>query len=759
MKKLIFAILYAVLSFCSISILMAGSLKQANPVDYVNPLMGSNSTHSLSHGNTYPAIAAPYGMTDWTPMTATDMADGWIYQYSATKITGFKATHEPSPWINDYGDFAIMPITSAKDYKISARSVGFSHSNEQVHPYLYTVKLNKGINVKITPTVRCAVMNITFPKNAKSKYIVIDTAGQNGNFTTLNTNTVSGIATANHGGINKNFGCRFIIKSNSNFKLIKKSKSLALLEFTGSKNSITLNIGTSFISTNQAETNLNREIGNKTFNQVETSTIAAWNKVLSKVSIEGATKSQQTIFYTCLYRTQLFPRIFYEYNTKNEMVHYSPYNGKIEKGLMYADNGFWDTFRTVYPLYTILYPHHDASVIKGWINAYKEGGWFPKWPSPGYRDSMIGTPMVNIITDALFKGTLKNFTKKEINLAYEGCYKDATNTSAGKNYGRRFLKDYIKLGYIPMIPGKTLESTSRTLEFAYNDYCLAQFAKYLGKTKVYNKFINRSNNYKNVFNTATGFFEGKFLNGKFDPDFSPINWGGPANGGGPFTEGSAWQYEFYVPYNIPGLIKLLGGKEKCISKIDQFFDPSNDKFNSKYYSGTIHEEREMVNCKMGQYAQNNQPVHSFIYMYNYVGQQWKTAPLIRQVLNTLYKPNQNGFCGDEDNGEMGAWYVFSAMGFYPTFPGSPTPYYAIGTPLFNKVTLKLDNGKTFTIEAKNNSAKNMYIQSAMLNGKVYSKSWITQNDIMNGGIIIFNMGPKPNKQWGTAPSDRPTAIR
>jgi predicted alpha-1,2-mannosidase len=758
------------------SLMMTHNNNSIEPVDYVNPLIGSNSSGEFSHGDTYPAAAFPFGMTDYTPQTCTDYnSDSWIYQYQKTSMTGIRATHEPSPWIGDYGDFTLMPTLGDTNYLMPDRQAKFSHDNENSTPYYYGVTLNNAIDIAVTPTVRCSSWEITFPTIddvEKPACLVIDTSGAAGNFTasqkTVNGKTffiLSGIASRNHGGVanTDNFGCRFMLQTTTPFTLETKSNShgifsIAILNFNNfSGGMISFNLATSFISFDQAELNLSREIGDQTFEQVKAATKSNWNTILAGIQISGANEDQLKTFYSCFYRTQLFPRIFYEYNADNEMIHYSPYNGKIEKGYLYTDNGFWDTFRTVYPFFSIMFPDLDANMIRGWINAYNEGDWFPKWASPGYRVCMIGTPMSNIITDALYKGVLQNFSSEELTKAYEGCYKDATNTSAGDGYGRKYLSYYINEDYVPMIPNTTVESTSRTLEFSYNDYCLAAFAKYLGKNDDYDTFIARAGNYKTVFNPKTGFFEGRFENGQFDPDFSPIDWGGPANGGGPFTEGAAWQYEFYVPHDISGLIKIMNGESNFEDKLDLFFDKSNNQFNSKYYSGTIHEEREMVACNMGQYAHNNQPVHSFIYTYNYIGKPWKAAPLIRNVVDKLYTWTPEGYPGDDDNGEMSAWYLFGTLGFYPVCPGTSQPYYVIGTPRFSEVKLQLANNKTFTITSNNNSDTNLYIQSASLNGEPYTKSWISHKNIMAGGTLTFEMGPTPNKNWGSAPGDWPVS--
>ena len=655
-------------------------------VDYVNPLIGTDSTRDFSHGNIFPAISMPFGMTAWTPQTG-EKHDGWIYQYHKKHINGFKATHQPSPWIKDYGDFAIMPVIGFENNtptSIEERQTAFSHDNEKAHPYYYDVKLDNNIKIEFTPTERCSYWKISFPDTQGNKipYLVIDNWNL-GKIELIN-NRIIGTATHSTGETPDNFACYFVIDISEPLEFKNLNNGTAVLSFPKlNNNPVMLKMGTSFISAEQASINLDREIGTHSFQKIKEKAKKAWNNILSQITIEDTDKEQLKTFYSVFYRTKLFPRIFYEFDKDNQMKHYSPYSGKIEDGVLYTDNGFWDTYRTVYPLFSILSPELDADIIKGWINAYKEGGWFPKWASPGYRECMIGTPMVNIITDALYKG-IESF---DIKKAYEGCLRDATDSSGGYSWGRRELDSYIKLGYCA--DDLVIESASRTLEYAYNDFCMAQFAKYLGKEEDYQTFIKRAENYKNIFDSTDKFIKGKNSDGTWEKDFSPIRWGGPAKGGGPYTEGNSWQYTFAIPFDVEGLIRLLGGKEAFIEKLDALLDPENNKFEVGFYNNVIHEMTEMVACGMGQYEHNNQPVHQILYMYNYAGIPWKAAPHIRHVVDNLYGNGPDGFCGDEDNGELASWYIFSVLGFYPVCPGSSVPRYEIGTPRFTKVTIKL----------------------------------------------------------------------
>ncbi len=717
-----------------------------NVVDYVNPLIGTDSTREFSHGNIYPAISMPFGMTTWTPQTG-EKHNGWIYQYHKKYINGFKATHQPSPWIGDYGDFAIMPAIGSKNHlstSIDERGTAFNHDNEEAHPYYYKVKLENNIKVKFAPTEHCSCWKISYPdiQTANETPSLIIDNWNHGNIECAN-NRIIGTATHSTGKTPDNFACYFVIDINQPFNFDINDEGITVLKFLNLDNSKTvqLKIAISFISTEQAAINLDREIVKCSFQKVKEKAKKTWNDILSQITIESADEKQLKTFYSVFYRTKLFPRIFYEFDKDNRIKHYSPYSGKVEDGVLYTDNGFWDTYRTVYPLFSILSPELDANIIQGWINAYKEGGWFPKWASPGYRECMIGTPMVNIITDALYKG-INSF---DIEKAYEGCLRDATDSTGGYGWGRRELDSYIKLGYCA--DNVVIESASRTLEYAYNDFCMAQFAKYLRKEKDYQTFIERSENYKYIFDNSDKFIKGKSSDGSWEKNFNPIRWGGPAKGGGPYTEGNSWQYTFAVPYDVEGLIELMGGDNAFIEKLDALLDPENNKFEVGFYNNVIHEMTEMVACGMGQYEHNNQPVHQILYMYNYAGVPWKAAPHIRNAVDNLYNNGPDGFCGDEDNGEMASWYIFSALGFYPVCPGSSIPRYEIGTPRFNKVTIKLTNNRTFTIIAHNNSDENIYVQSVKVNEKTINRSWLKHKEIVNGGIIEFEMNNKPNKQF------------
>ena len=736
-------------------------------VKYVNPLIGTDTSFELSNGNTYPAIARPWGMNFWTPQTGK-MGDGWVYTYKSDQIIGFKQTHQPSPWINDYAAFSLMPSIGKLSVLEDERKLKFDHENEKVEPHFYSVILHE-INTKVefTVTERSSFFKFNFPKNENSN-VIIDAFFKNSEIKIFpNENKIIGIARNNSGGVPENFANYFVIKFNIPFKKSGvwdgKGKIMSKKELIGkhvgayvtfdTTNDVVVEakVSSSFISHEQAWVNLNRELpDDKKFDEILSEGRRSWNNELSKIKVEtdNTTKglSNKIKFYSCFYRTILFPRQFHEYNKQGKQIHYSPYNGKIIDGPLYTDNGFWDTFRAVFPFYTILYPEKLSEIMQGiMVNPYKESGWLPEWSSPGHRDCMIGSNSASIIAEAFLKG-IKNF---DIDMAYEGIINSSENEGPLSSVGRKGAFEYNNLGYIPF-DSSINENVARTLEYAYNDFSIWKLAVELGRPKnEINLFKNRANNYKNVFDSSTNFMRGKLENGDFQSPFIADAWGGA------FTEGSSWHYTWSVLHDPQGLIDLMGGRKDFIKKLDEVFtaEPTSD---FTYYGFKIHEILEMELLNMGQYAHGNQPIQHAIYFYNYAQQPWKTQQKIRYILDNLYGAEADGYCGDEDNGQTSAWFLFSSLGFYPVAP--VTMEYVIGSPLFNYVEISLPNGKKFIIDSAENSDENIYIHNVKLNKKYYTKNWIHHNDITNGGRIIFNMKNTPNLNWGSSKSSVPYSM-
>jgi predicted alpha-1,2-mannosidase len=720
------------------------------PEELVIPLMGTDSKYQLSNGNTYPAIALPWGMNFWTPQTNVN-GDGWQYQYQADKIVGFKQTHQPSPWINDYGCFSIMPITNHLKISEKERASSFSHKTEIVKPYYYSVYLSDtDVTTEFSPTERAAIFQFTFPKS-DSSFILIDAFDGNSFVKIIpEKNQIIGYTTKNSGGVPANFKNYFIISTNKSIEQffvvdnqqIKKERETyskhakGIIGFKTSKGEkVEFRIASSFISFEQANLNLQNEIGNKNFLQIKTNAKQIWNKELCKIKVEGDNIDQIKLFYSCLYRVLLFPRKFYEINAVNEIVHYSPYNGKIEKGFMFTDNGFWDTFRAVFPFFTLMYPKLNSEIMNGLVNTYKESGWLPEWASPGHRDCMIGSNSASIIVDSYLKG-IRGY---DIDVLFEAILKNANNEGPLSSVGRKGVSYYNSLGYIPYNVG-IQENVARSLEYSYADFCIQQLAEKLNKPDtISNLYKKRSYNYKNLFDHNTKLMRGKNVDGSFQSPYNPFKWGDA------FTEGNSWHYTWSVFQDINGLKNLMGGNLMMQKMLDSVF-VLPPVYDASYYGGVIHEIIEMQIANMGQYAHGNQPIQHMIYLYNYCAAPWKTQYHVREVLNKLYKPTPDGYCGDEDNGQTSAWFVFSALGFYPVCPG--TPQYVLGSPIFKKVTMQFENKNKFIILATDNSESNRYINNATLNAHNWDYNFINHQSIIKGGILQFKMSNKPNFKRG-----------
>ncbi|MHC8950438.1 GH92 family glycosyl hydrolase [Sphingobacterium hungaricum] len=735
--------------------------KIGKPIDYVSTLVGTQSTYLLSNGNTYPAIAMPWGMNFWSPQTGK-MGDGWMYTYTAEKLRGFKQTHQPSPWMNDYGQFSIMPMVGKKEFDQDKRASYFSHKAEVAKPHYYSVYLaDYDVTTEITPTERAAYFRLTFPKTNEA-YVLLD-AFDKGSYVEVipSEQKIIGYTTKNSGGVPDNFKNYFVLKFDKPFAnvstfadsvltadryVIKADHVGALVGFqiANNKDQVLVKVASSFISPEQAELNL-KELDGTNFDERVAKGEEIWNTELKKVEIEGGTVDQIRTFYSSLYRSLLFPRMFYEIDANGQVMHYSPYNGKVLPGYMFTDTGFWDTFRSLFPFLNLMYPEVSVKMQEGLANAYRESGWLPEWASPGLRNVMVGNNSASVVADAWIKG----IRSKDIETLYEAVKHGANNAGPLTAVGRAGASYYNELGYVPY-DVKINENAARTLEYAYDDFAIYQLAKSLGKSEEDQTFYkNRSYNYQKLFDPSTGLMRGKNQDGKFQTPFNPFKWGDA------FTEGNSWHYSWSVFQDIEGLAKLMGGHKAMEIKLDSVFSLP-PIFDDSYYGFPIHEIREMQIANMGQYAHGNQPIQHMIYLYNYVGAPWKAQYWLRETMNRMYSPNPDGYCGDEDNGQTSAWYVFSAIGFYPVTPA--TDEYIVGSPLFKKATLHLSNGKKVTIQSNNNSDENRYIQAMKWNGKNYTKNFINHSELIKGTNIVFDMSNTPNKNRGVSKGDLPFSL-
>lgn len=754
-KTCIFIAALAMTLFCSCS---QKDAYVENPEEYVSTLVGSFSTHAFSTGNTYPAIAVPWGMNFWTPVTGR-MGDGWAYRYDELRIRGFKQTHQPSPWINDYGQFAIMPVRNVGKVDQDSRASWFSHKSETAKPYYYQVYLaDHDINAEIAPSDRAAAMRFHFPESENSGFVI--DAYDNGSYIKVlpEKHAVVGYTTKNSGGVPENFRNWFVIvfdkpiegykvfdgpeKALENAVEFEGHHALASVNFgTKKREEVNIKVASSFISLEQAWENL-KEVDQKTFVQVRTEAKERWRDVLGRIQVGGGTVDQYRTFYSCLYRATLFPRKFYEINSNGHIVHYSPYNGKVCDGYLYTDTGFWDTFRALFPLLNLVYPSVNVEIQQGMTNIAKENEFLPEWASPGHRGCMIGNNSASVVADAIMKGiTPESDWQTLYDCIVYGTEHVHPQVSSTGRLGHEY---YNTIGYVPYNVG-IHENVARTLEYAYNDWCILQIAKKLGRPQEeLDKWEKRSQNWKNVFDSEHKLMRGRNVDGTFQEPFSPYKWGDA------FTEGNSWHYTWSVFHDVDGLKEAMGGREDFVQMLDSVFVVP-PIYDDSYYGYRIHEITEMQVANMGNYAHGNQPAQHMIYLYNWADEPWKTQAWVRETMNRLYSADPGGYCGDEDNGQTSAWYVFSALGFYPVCPGSDE--YAIGTPLFKNALIHLENGKEVVIEASNSNKENeeldVFISDMRLNGKKWDENFIRYDDLKDGAKIKFQMNETPDYNRGS----------
>jgi predicted alpha-1,2-mannosidase len=750
------------------------------PVALVNPFMGTENPNGLSKGITIPAVALPFPMSAWTASTSQGAESG--YDYSRTKIHAFRQRHLHTSRMGDFANIALMPVFGMPAASAGEWSSDFQHESETAQPCYYKVHLDTWkLTAELTPTERCVRFRFTY-EEAGDGCVVLDVAPANNSSVEIipGDKRIIGVSRNNRGGVprDNSFGSYFVIEFDRPFtahgvwsgppggrggrgggseaqtpesfkagetKLVGPHVG-AYVKFDTSQDKVVgCKVACSYISPEQALQNLQAEIGSADFDTIRQRAEARWNDALGRVKVEGGSVDQQRTFYSCLYRAVLFPEKFHEINAQGKPVHYSPFDGKLHDGVLYTDSGFWDTFRAAHPLYNLLFPEVSAEIQQSLINTYLESNWLPEWPGPGHRSIMIGQNSFSLFADAWIKG-VRDFDAAK---ALEAMVHDVTGSPMGA-VGRDGAKYYDELGYLPYSSTRgeprISEATAKTLEYAYDDYCAAQFAKALGKTAEADTFAKKAMNYTNLFDAKLGFMRERKADGSWNEPFYPEQWGGG------FTEGCSWHWTWCVFQDVPGLVRLMGGDEAFGKKLDEVFTTSSD-FKPGTYGNAIHEMTEMVAANLGQYAHGNEPIHHMIYLYNYAGQPWKAQARLRQVMTLLYSSTPDGYCGDEDTGQTSAWYVFSALGFYPVCPGDPN--YIIGSPLFDRATLKLANGKTFTITTKGNGWQEYYIRSATLNDEALDKSYFSHQDILKGGELAFSMGPQANKKWGAAPENRP----
>ena len=736
------------------------------PADYVRPIMGTDNTRELSAGNVYPAICRPWGMNFWTPQTGR-MGNGWTYTYNEHKIRGIRQTHQPSPWIGDYGQFAVLPITGKTVFKEDERASWFSHKAEEAHPWSYRVYLaDHDTTVEVAPTERAAVIRATYPETDSAQFVV--DAFDTGSFIRVekDRNRVIGWSTkANVRGNEKNdkppmFRTWFILEFDRPLVDAKVWADGRFLDGVAEKEAnhagvvvrfapmkrgeqVNVRVASSFIGFEQAERNMH-ELGADGIDAVAAKGRDVWNETMGRIRVEGGTDERLQVFYTCLYRALLFPRRLFEFDADGKTVHRSPTTCEVRPGVYYCDTGFWDTFRSLFPLLNFLYPEMNAEMTKGLEACYDESGWLPEWSSPGHRHCMIGNNSASVVADAWLTGAAKNC---DIQKLYQALLHGANGVHpANPHVGRVGFKEYNEKGYVPRDIGLN-ESAARTLEYAYDDWCIWRLGTALGRpaseTDVY---LKRSGNWRNLFCKQHGLMAGRNADGSFDAQFNKFKWGGD------FTEGNSLHYTWSVFHDIAGLVAAMGGRDAFNAQLDSIFTLP-PVYDESYYRTVIHEIREMQIVNFGQYAHGNQPIQHGIYLYAWSGQPWKTQHWVKEARDRLYKPTPDGYCGDEDNGQTSAWYVWASMGFYPVCPGSGE--YVLGAPGFPKTVVTLPGGKTLEITAAGISDANRYVQSLDFNGASWGRNYLKMDDLRKGGRLAFTMSATPNTTRGTAESDAP----
>jgi predicted alpha-1,2-mannosidase len=700
-----------------------------DPVDWVNPYIGTGAG-PIGYGGTMPFVTPPFGMTNWTPQTRQNRLSVVSYKYDDTTISGFMGTHQPAIWMGDYGYVTLIPEVDSLKISPEARKLPFSHKDEVVHPDYYSVVEDAGtsrpLRTEMTATARCAYLRFTFPATAKAIVMVEASRPGIGGFVKVDpvrreivgfnpARTDSGLGPLKLA----NFKGYFVVQFRRAFLVsgvygpnsaIPAQATGAFAQFTTHDHEvIEVRVGTSYISVEQARANLEKEIPVWDFDKTRLALHEQWRQKLERVELQDATADQRHIVYTALYHALLYPREFSEHGR-----YYSAFDGKIHKGESYTAYSIWDTFRAEFSLLTLLAPERVNGMIGALLQDYKEGGWMPKWPNPSYTNIMIGTHADSLVAEAMRKG-FKGF---DYNVAWDAVYKDAmtppdgdttrrwADREPGTPYEARGGLTYLKqLGYVPA--DKTAESASRTLEDSYDDWCVSRVAAMLGKTKDAAFFQDRAHNYENIFNKSTGFMQARNSDG---------SWAAPDAG---WTEGNTWVYTWAVMQDLPGLMRLMGGKDRYNAELDQHFAGHHN----------IH---------------SNEPSHHYGYLYDYSGEPWKTQTKVREIANAEYASLPAGLDGDDDCGQMSAWYLFTALGFYPVTPASGD--YMIGSPMFSRMSLRLANGRQFTVIADRNSETNRYIQSATLNDKPLNVPQITYEDIMRGSTLHLIMGSSPS-QW------------
>jgi predicted alpha-1,2-mannosidase len=691
-------------------------------LDLVNPLQGTDSTFQFSRGNTLPIVALPFGMAHWTLQSIEK--PGWFFDPGACRLQGIRLTHQLSPWLGDYGYATFLPFNGSPSPNADSRGSSYRPRELEISPaYLKLRLMRYRCTIELTPTERCCAMRFNFEDSGKSG-LIIDLPGEDAEASCDKTSgVVSALTHDNRGGVQANFATYLVARFDlpiDSFEVKQiKGRQIAVVGFNATAGKpVGVQVASSFISWDQGRANLDREIGTKSFDATLKSAQETWEQALGRVRIEGKTERHHRTFYSCLYRTLLFPRIWHELDASGKPIHMSPYTGRVEQGVLYADHGFWDDYHAWYPMMLLLYPERLSEILQGWVNAYKEGGWIPQFPCPGYRGAMTGSPSDIIFGDAAAKG----LTGFDLASAFEGLKKQATQVVRGHGFGRTALGPYLQFGYVPSDNGRS--GVAETLDYSFGDFCISQVARALGKHDEAAPLLERSASWKKIFDPGTKFFRGKLASGAWVEPFDQFAWGGP------YVEGGPWQYRFNVPHDPQGLMEAFGGRAAFLEQLEDMFTQS-PRFHVGGYGAEIHEMSEMAAADFGQYAQSNQPVHNVLYLFTLAGRRDRTQHYAHRVLEELYSPDV--FPGDEDTGSMSAWYILSSLGIFAACPGDSK--WTLGAPFFDSATVRFANGSTLRIDVHGASGEK-FLNRVSLYGKPTNGMTIEHADLTNAHLVF-----------------------
>jgi predicted alpha-1,2-mannosidase len=694
-------------------------------VDFANPLQGTDSTMLFSRGNTLPIVAVPFAMAHWAPQSSNN--DPWFFQPHNERTQGIRCTHQLSPWLGDYGHATFMPFSGDASPEAASRASSYRKRELEITPHALKMRLMRyRCQLELAPTERGAAMRFTFEESGAAG-LFIDLPGRDAEARRdPATGTIAALTRANEGGVPQGFASYYVVRADAEITHFEvkelKDRQVAVMRFAAQAGKpVTVRVATSFISFEQAERNLKAELADKPFDQVKSEASAVWEAALGRVRIQGGTEAQHKIFYSGLYRALLFPRVWHERDAEGKLVHMSPYSSKVEPGPMYADHGYWDVYRAWYPMMALLFPERLSEILEAWVNAYKEGGWLPQFPCPGYRNCMTGSPLDFVFGDAVAKG-IKGF---DVAAAYQGLKKHATQpVGPGLGYGRPAVAEYAKLGFIPC--DVVVGGLAETLDSAYGDFCIAQVARAAGIEEDADLFEARSQNWHKSFDPKTRYLRGKNADGAWLEPFDPHTWGGA------YVEGSASQYRFSVPYDPQGLIDAMGGNAPFLAALEEML-AQPPVFHVGSYGNEIHEMSEMAAADFGQYAHSNQPIHHALYMFTMAGRRDLTQHWVHRVLNELY--SVDNFCGDEDTGSMSAWYILSSMGFYSMCPGKPE--WVLGAPIFDQVDIHFPDGREIHIEA-HSKKPGAFFNHVTLNGAEHHDYFVNHSEFLKGARLVFS---------------------